>query len=99
MSPSRPVGKVPDKESGPRLAKREPTAPERIKRALALFQDLPDDALVEVRLVSALIGRSIASIWRDVGQGRLARPLRVGVRSTRWRAGDVRAAMRGEAGR
>lgn len=67
----------------------------RIERGLATFEALPDDALVDVKIVSALLGRSIASIWRDVSQGRLARPLRVGVRSTRWRARDVRIAMRG----
>lgn len=65
----------------------------RVDRTLARFQSLPADALVDVRVVSALLGRSIASIWRDVANGRLANPIRIGARSTRWRVGDVRVAM------
>lgn len=70
---------------------------QRVKRSLEIFPSLPDDALIEIRPVCALLGRSSASIWRDVANGRLAQPVRVGSRSTRWRAGDVRAAMKGQA--
>lgn len=64
---------------------------------LALFDKLPDSAFVDLKVVSALLARSNASIWRDVAQGRLAKPLRAGARSTRWRAGDVRVALLGAA--
>jgi predicted DNA-binding transcriptional regulator AlpA len=67
----------------------------RIRRKIELFPFLPDDALIEIGVVSALIGRSPASIWRDVADGRLARPERVGARSTRWRVAGVRAALKG----
>jgi predicted DNA-binding transcriptional regulator AlpA len=45
-------------------------------------------------VVGALLGRSTASVWRDVSHGRLAQPRRVGAGSTRWRVGDVRAALK-----
>ena len=67
---------------------------QRVKRTLEIFPFLPDDALIEIRSVCALLGRSSASIWRDAAQGRLAPPVRVGARSARWRVGDVRAAMK-----
>jgi predicted DNA-binding transcriptional regulator AlpA len=62
--------------------------------ALETFPFLPDAALVDIRVVSALLARSRASIWRDVGRGRLAPPIKMG-NSTRWRVGDVRAALAG----
>jgi predicted DNA-binding transcriptional regulator AlpA len=68
----------------------------RVRRTLEIFSSLPDDALIGIRVVSVLIDRSPASIWRDVAQGRLPRPVRVGARSSRWRVGGVRVAMKGE---
>lgn len=67
----------------------------RVQRTLEQFDSLPDEALIGIRPVSILIDRSFASIWRDVAKGRLAHPIRIGARSTRWRVRDVRAAMRG----
>ncbi len=66
---------------------------QRVKRTLEIFPVLPDDALIELRVVCALRGRSRASNWRDVKDGRLAQPIKVG-HSTRWRVGDVRAALK-----
>jgi predicted DNA-binding transcriptional regulator AlpA len=66
----------------------------RVRRVLEVFQILPDEALVERRVVSAVLGRSSASTWRDAAQGRLAQPVHIG-RSARWRVGDVRLAMKG----
>jgi predicted DNA-binding transcriptional regulator AlpA len=66
----------------------------RVARTLDTFPLLPDAALVDIRVVSALLARSKASIWRDVGRGRLASPVKMG-HSTRWRVGDVRAALAG----
>lgn len=60
----------------------------RVRRVLEVFQILPDDALVERRVVSAVLGRSAASTWRDAAQGRLAQPIHIG-RSARWRVGDA----------
>jgi predicted DNA-binding transcriptional regulator AlpA len=78
----------------PKLDKSEKIA-RRVDRALEHFPSLPDDALIEIRVISALLGRSTASIWRDVAHGRLAQPVRIGAHSTRWRVGDVRTVMQG----
>jgi predicted DNA-binding transcriptional regulator AlpA len=67
----------------------------RTRRTLELFSLLPDDAMLDVRVVSIILNRSVASIWRDAKCGRLANPIRIGARSTRWRVGDVRNALRG----
>ncbi len=58
---------------------------------VALFAHLPDCALVALPVVCAIRGRSPASIWRDVKEGRCPAPVKAGPRSTRWRAGDLRA--------
>jgi len=64
----------------------------RTSDTLARFDILPGTALVDIDVVTAFLGRSRASVWRDVAAGRLVRPVHVGVRSTRWRVADVRAA-------
>jgi len=69
----------------------------RLQQALARFSSQPNDGLVDVRVVAALLGRSTASVWRDAANGRLSKPIKVGG-STRWRVGDVRAALRGGGG-
>jgi predicted DNA-binding transcriptional regulator AlpA len=66
----------------------------RVTGALETFPYLPDTALIDVRVVCALLGRSRASVWRDVERGCLASPVKVGC-STRWRVGDIRAALAG----
>jgi predicted DNA-binding transcriptional regulator AlpA len=68
----------------------------RVNRTLEHFQSLPDDARIDVHAVCALLGRSRASIYRDVEHGRLAHQVKIG-HSARWRVGDVRAALKGGA--
>ena len=63
----------------------------KLAEQVALFSSLPDCALVPLPVVCALKGRSPASIWRDVAQGRLAKPVKAGPRCTRWRVGDLKA--------
>jgi predicted DNA-binding transcriptional regulator AlpA len=67
-----------------------PTKLKKLADQLALFDSLPDCALVAIPIVCAVKGRSSASVWRDVAAGRIAKPVRVGARSTRWRVGDLR---------
>ena len=66
----------------------------RTVQRLAQFPSLPDEALVDVRVVSAILGRSVASIYRDVERGRLEAPIKVGAQSSRFRVGNVRAVAR-----
>lgn len=61
------------------------------------FDNLPDSALLDVKEIRYLAGRSPASIWRDVKRGRLPRPISIGPNSSRWRAADVRAYLKGAA--
>ncbi len=77
-----------------KLKERSDHIKRRVDRALETFPFLPDEARVEIRVLCALFGRSRPSIWRDVARGSLARPVKVGG-STRWRVGDVRAALAG----
>jgi predicted DNA-binding transcriptional regulator AlpA len=62
---------------------------------ISLFDKLPDNALADVFEIHVLSGRSIPSLWRDVQEGRLASPIKLGPNSTRWRVGDVRLFLEG----
>ena len=59
------------------------------------FDTLLDTALLTIRDISRLAGRSRTSLWRDVRDGRLPSPLRIGPNAVRWRASDVRAYLNG----
>ena len=59
------------------------------------FEPLPDEALCSQRVAEAVLDASGASLWRWVGAGLLAAPRRVGKRSTRWTAGQLRLAREG----
>jgi predicted DNA-binding transcriptional regulator AlpA len=71
----------------------KPSVVERV----TVFDDLPDGALIDVSEISALACRSRASIWRDVKEGRLAQPHKVGPNATRWYVGDARRYLKGGA--
>jgi len=66
----------------------------RLKRILMRFDDLPDDAVIDIRVVAAVLNRSPSSIWRDVANGRMPKPIKIGG-STRFAIGNVRAIARG----
>jgi predicted DNA-binding transcriptional regulator AlpA len=70
--------------------------PPTIER-ITVFDDLPNGALIDVSEISALACRSRASIWRDVHDGRLSQPHKVGPNATRWYVGDVRRYLKGGA--
>ncbi len=65
----------------------------RLQKKLALVGSMPDEAAIDIQILSILLSRSIASIWRDVKAGRIAAPFKAGPRSTRWRLGDIRKAV------
>ena len=67
----------------------------RIPLRVQLFETLPDTALMSVREISLLSGKSTATLWRDVEDGRLPKPMKIGPKSTRWRAKDVRVFLSG----
>ena len=49
-----------------------------------------DDALLRKATVSAITGLSSSSVDRKTAQGVFPKPIKMGARCTRWRAGDVR---------
>ncbi len=79
----------------PRLQQSRIT--DNFKNRIEMFGALPDDALSNVYEIEVLSGRSNASIWRDVREGRLAPPIKIGPNSTRWRVSDVRRYLAGGA--
>jgi predicted DNA-binding transcriptional regulator AlpA len=75
-----------------RKAYEAPVVPSILKS----FKDLPDDAHLGVRSVAALFDAGISTIWARTKRGELPSPKKFG-RSTRWRVGDLRVALKGGA--
>jgi predicted DNA-binding transcriptional regulator AlpA len=66
------------------------TAPSQLRN----FDQLPDSAFVDIRVVRGLFGDPAAStIWRWVKRGTLARPDKVGPNKTCWNVGRLRRAL------
>lgn len=61
-----------------------------IPAALANFDSLPDAAMVDVKTVSAILGKSESSTWRDARTGKLPKPIKTGPACTRWNVGAIR---------
>jgi predicted DNA-binding transcriptional regulator AlpA len=61
-----------------------------IPEALTYFDSLPDSANVRVRVVAALCGCSIATVWRMVKRHQLPAPRRTSERITAWNVGELR---------
>jgi predicted DNA-binding transcriptional regulator AlpA len=59
------------------------------------FDELPNAALLSASDLVTLSGRSRTSFWRDVNEGRLCKPVRLGPNCVRWRVGDVRKYLAG----
>jgi len=59
------------------------------------FEVLPNNALVDLKMVSLLASRSRSSIYRDIQLGYFVKPIRLGKSSSRWRVEDVRAYLNG----
>jgi predicted DNA-binding transcriptional regulator AlpA len=53
------------------------------------FDELPDAALVPVKTVAIVLGVSVATVWRLSKAGRLT-PRKIGLRSTRFKASQIR---------
>ena len=59
------------------------------------FDNLPDAALISMKELMALSGRSRTSLWRDVLHEHLADPIVIGSRTVKWRVSDVKAFLSG----
>lgn len=76
-----------------------PTHTTPIPAALANADVLPNSAMVDVKTVSAILGRSVTAIWRDSRNGKMPRPVKTGPATTRWNLGAIRrhlAALSGD---
>lgn len=55
------------------------------------LNDLPDDAVVDVRIWPVMAGIAVSTAWdRARNDPDFPKPTRLGDRCTRWRLGDVR---------
>jgi|GEM_PF-504442 len=63
---------------------------------VSAFDTLPDEALVNLKVIIVLSCRSKSSIYRDIAANRLTRPIHIGSKSARWRVGDVREYLTGK---
>ena len=81
-----------EKERTPR--KSGMTAAGTVPPVLAAIAQMPDEALVNQPVVEGLAGCSAATVWRRVKAGLLPQPVRIS-HTTRWRLGQVRAALKG----
>lgn len=63
-----------------------------ILEVLKNFDNLPDLAHVDVKVVAVLYGKSVNSVWRDSKSGLIPLPDRFGG-STRWQVGRLRRAL------
>jgi predicted DNA-binding transcriptional regulator AlpA len=61
--------------------------------SLTNFDFLPDSANVRQPVVEALYGRSSATVWRRVKDGRIPAPRKVSERVTAWNVGELRRAL------
>jgi len=81
-------------QTRPGIEKPAPSkADQRLSRKLQQFDDLPDGALVDAKVVCAMRDRSPSSLLRDVKAGRFPPPIKIGPNAVRWRVGDVRCSL------
>ena len=73
-----------------KLSEKSRTKRPAIYPLLEGFDELPNSAHVDAKVVNALMGWSNSTTWRRVKAGQLAQPVRLGARTTRWRVGDLR---------
>lgn len=67
-----------------------------INARISEFDLLPESAIISIKELSFISGRSRSSIWRDVGVGRLPKPVATGIQSRGWKVGDVRKYLNGD---
>ena len=73
------------------------TKADPVKPSVKQFDDLPDDALIDVESIARLTGLGVSTTWRKVKTDpRFPALVRLGKRCTRARVGDVRRYLRGE---
>lgn len=67
---------------------------DRHAKALAKFDELPDAAGVDDKVVAALCSCNVSTVWDRVKKGTFLQPIRIGG-STRWNVGQLRSFLAG----
>ena len=63
-----------------------------MKTNVSHFDQLPDSAMVPVKSFSAVLNAGDSTIWRRAkAEPDFPQPIRLGVKCTRWKVGDIRA--------
>jgi|GEM_PF-684672 len=62
--------------------------------AFVNFDSLPDSAFVRIDVVAPLFACAVATVWRRIKTGQIPTPVKLSSRSTAWRVGDLRQALR-----
>lgn len=69
-----------------------------MKTQISNFEALPDDARVSAETFAVLMDVHENTVWRRVKRDpSFPKPVKLGVRCTRFRVGDIRAFMKGVA--
>jgi len=55
------------------------------------YQNLPSEGFIRVGTLAAILGVSVATVWRWSSDSRLPKPLKLADRITVWKAEEVRA--------
>jgi predicted DNA-binding transcriptional regulator AlpA len=75
------------------LSAKKAAAPSKLLTALANFPQMPDEAFVAQPVVESLYSCSAATVWRMVKAKSIPQPHKTGPNSTRWKVGELRAAL------
>lgn len=67
--------------------------PNNLPSAVENFDHMPSSALIGLSVVEIISGKSKATIYRWVSQGKLPKPVRFGSSHNSWKVGDIRAAL------
>ena len=63
------------------------------------FDQLPDDALTNIRVLAAVCSCGVSTVWRYLAlDPDFPKPIRFSKRSTRWRVGDIRSYLANKRG-
>jgi prophage regulatory protein len=52
---------------------------------------LPETGLLRIETVISILGIGRSSLWKGVKEGKYPQPVKLGPKTTRWRAEDIRA--------
>lgn len=56
------------------------------------FDKLPDEAMTSVKVIAALTGNGVSTVWRYAALNPdFPKPIKLSARCTRFRVGDIRA--------